>query len=268
MTDFPNPDPSSLNQVDAEETASASAAGCSSGPALENGLLCAWQTAAQRLGLTISETAPYLRLYQAIVEYNRRLNLTRITEPADFFYRHLLESLALATYLPKHATVLDMGTGGGFPALPLAIYRPDLAVTAVDSVQKKCAAVADITQQLGLGNLRVCPGRSEDLGQQRQYRQKFMVVTARAVAPLPVLLELTLPFLAMGGQLLALKSTQYATELAQAERALKLLGGAFEEAQPLAVTEGYQTVVLRFSKVQKTPAAYPRRAGVPSKNPL
>ena len=229
-----------------------------------------WRDACHSLGVTINDaqTDQFQRFYTHLIEVNRTTNLTRITALEDFLYRHLLDSLTLTPMIPPNATLADIGSGAGFPAIPLAIVRPDLQITAVESVGKKCAFMAEAAQQLQLSGFTVRNQRSETLGQDPQTRARFDVVTARAVSGLPVLLELCLPLLKTGGHLLAMKGLSYEAELDASQNALKVLGGKLQQVKTFEHPTLSGARLLVFEKVKATPAQYPRPIGIPAKSPL
>lgn len=206
--------------------------------------------------------------YDYLIEANRHINLTRITALDDFLHRHLLDSLTLAPFLPAGAKLADIGSGAGFPALPLAIVRPDIQVIAVESVGKKCAFIRECAEKLHLSSLTVLNQRSESLGQDPEFREQFDMVTARAVAALPGLLELCLPLVKVGGAFLSMKGLSYETELAAAKNALKTLGGELKEIKTFTHPSLIGSRLLIIKKVQPTPAKYPRGVGLPVKTPL
>jgi 16S rRNA (guanine527-N7)-methyltransferase len=204
--------------------------------------------------------APF-QAYYALLQAQPH-NLIRLQDEADFITRHLLNALTLVPHLPATGQVMDIGSGGGVPVLPLALVRPDLTWVAVESVGKKAQVLTAMAAELGV-TLTVLNTRSELLGQNAQYRERYDRVTARAVAPLPLLLELTLPLVKPKGQLLALKGQRVGEELADARRALQALGGRARpvETPPLDP----ETRLLRVDKVRPTPKQYPR---FPIKAPL
>lgn len=208
------------------------------------------------------------QFYDLLSATNQHTNLTRISEPQDFLYRHVLNSLSLLPYLSENIRLADIGSGGGFPALPLAIIRPDLRITAVESVGKKASFIEATGQALQLKNLHVLNERSEILGQSPQYREQFDCVTARALAPLPVLLELTLPLLKPQRHLLAMKGPKAADEIESAKRAMKLLHARVIQHVPAEPSLLEGSVILVIEKTAPTPKAYPRQAGMPKKKPL
>jgi|SRR5438309_1200817 len=176
------------------------------------------------------------------------------------------DSLVLLPHLGEAQTLVDVGSGGGLPGLPLKIARPDLAVTLVEADQAKAAFLVGACAELGLRDVDVLARRAEDVGRDAQYREKFDVAVARALAPMPVLVELCLPLVRVGGRLLAQKTS--AEDVAAAQNAIDMLGGspASVVAAPSSA-RGSGTVVI-VHKVRPTPAGYPRRTGVPARRPL
>jgi len=232
-------------------------------------------TISKQLGLQIEWSAlqqqACVALYQLLLAGNQRMNLTRLVSWQDFLLRHVLESLLFSSYLPQQATVVDVGTGGGFPTLPLLLFRPDLQLVAVESVQKKAAFVQETATTLGAGKrLKVLAQRCELVGQSAQHRQQYQWVISRAVANLTTLSEYCLPLLKPElGTMLAMKGPSWEDEYLNAEEAIELLGGAFEETITWETTpELAHCYLLKILKVDRTPKAYPRQAGSPLKTPL
>ena len=203
---------------------------------------------------------------------NRRVNLTRITSPGDVARLHLLDSLAALPLIDSMTptAAIDLGSGGGLPALPLALARPEIRWTLVDSVGKKAAILAELVEALGLGNVTVVADRAEALGRGRNHRQRYGLVTARACAALPVLAELALPLLAIGGSLLAWKGplSEDDEEVRRGRAAIGQLGGGrLRFVDPgVPALGGHRFVVV--SKVRATDPRFPRRAGEPGRRPL
>jgi 16S rRNA (guanine527-N7)-methyltransferase len=230
--------------------------------------LAALEAGAREFGLELTgrQLERFARYRDLLLEWNQRVNLTAIRDPAGVERLHFLDSVAcLLGALPEAATVLDVGAGGGFPGLPLQIARPDIELTLLEATAKKTAFMSAVVADLGLDRTHVVTGRAEDFGE----RESFDAVVARALAPLPVLLELTLPFARVGGQVLALKKgAGLADELAASGRALEALGGRLEPALTYELEDGEERHVVVVRKVRPTPAAYPRRSGLPAKRPL
>ena len=207
-----------------------------------------------------------------LVDANRQLNLTRVTEPAELARLHLLDSLAALPLLDAAGgrSAIDLGSGGGVPGIPLALARPGMHWILVDSVRKKARVLAAMVDQLDLGNVTVMAERAELLGRDAAHRERHDLVAARACAPLPVLAELTIPLLAVGGTLLAWKGPLSAgdDEFERGTVALRELGAAPPRLEPAgpASLGGHTFVLAR--KEQTTPERYPRRPGEPSRKPL
>ncbi|MCA9798139.1 MAG: 16S rRNA (guanine(527)-N(7))-methyltransferase RsmG [Cyanobacteria bacterium HKST-UBA06] len=215
------------------------------------------------------------RLYRLVMEGNEVMNLTRITELEGFWLRHILDSLSVVPKMVgvSDAKIADIGSGAGFPTLPLAIVCPSYSYTAIESVKKKAAFIAQAAEALGLPRVSVCDERVEVLGQAEAYRGMYDVVVSRAVAPLPVLLEYALPLLKVGGQALFYKSVNnLASELdAAPDRLLavsKMLGGGPLSVHNPALAGLADHRIVTVHKVAQTAAKFPRKPGVPAKKPL
>lgn len=213
------------------------------------------------------------RYRDLLLERNTRTNLTAIKDPDGVDQRLIAESLRLLpavddTCGPNEEAV-DIGTGGGIPGMPLAIARPDIRWTLIDATAKKVAFLQDVVNELSISNVVLYHGRIEELAHEAHMRGRYSVLTARAVSSLPALLELGLPMVRTGGTLLLPKGVDIAGELADAERAAEILGGRIvsHELMPNAHT-GVVTTLVIVSKEIETPAAYPRRAGLPARAPL
>ncbi|MDS1029838.1 16S rRNA (guanine(527)-N(7))-methyltransferase RsmG [Bacillota bacterium LX-D] len=204
-------------------------------------------------------------------EWNKVMNLTAIKDEAGIISKHFIDSLLYA----KNAgvlnvnKVLDLGTGAGFPGIPLKIWQPDLPITLVDSLRKRINFLAEVIKILDLKNIELVHGRAEDIGKNDDYREKYDLVLSRAVASLPVLVEYCLPLVKVGGKFAAAKGPDYDHELAEGKNAVKILGGELKKVffYTLPPTEDQRSVLL-FKKVALTPAKYPRKAGQPEKSPL
>ena len=205
-------------------------------------------------------------LTRRLLAFNAVTNVTAITDTEDVIRRHYADCLLIAHLLPENATVLDVGCGGGFPTLPLAIARPDLQITSLDSTAKKLVFVETTAKEMGLP-VKILTGRAEELGKDPAFREQFDVVTARAVAALPVLCEWCLPFVKKNGLFLAMKGSAGLEELATAEKAIATLGGAFKEAKKEQIG-GVDRYNLLIEKKSATPPRYPRAGGVIRKKPL
>lgn len=208
---------------------------------------------------------------QALLDWNRRINLTAIRNPEQIQIKHFLDSLSclLAMGGSCMEQVVDVGTGAGFPGIPLKIACPEIQLTLVESVAKKAQFCRHIVDLLGMRGVEVLPERAENIGQNPIYRQRFDWAVARAVAEMPVLVEYLLPLVRVGGAVLAMKGEGAPAETQAAEHAVRLLGGRLRRLMPVTlpsvVEERYLVIV---DKIAATPHGYPRRSGLPAKKPL
>jgi 16S rRNA (guanine527-N7)-methyltransferase len=226
------------------------------------------QARAAELGVPLDDDAlaRFSRYRELLLAANEQFNLTRITDPGDVESRLFGDSIALIPHIPEDARrLLDIGTGAGIPGLPLAIARPDLRVMLMDSTGKKVRFLAETAAELGLENVATAHGRAEEMARDKAHRERYDVVTARAVARLVVLVELGLPFVTPGGIALFPKGQAASEELLEARYAIGMLGG--REVRVIQQSEEGSALVV-IQKSQPTSAAFPRRVGVPNKTPL
>lgn len=216
----------------------------------------------------------FYNLTEFMLEFNKKTNLTALRDEKSVISRHIADCLLAAKHLPENGTVLDVGSGGGMPALPFAIVRPDLKIVALDATAKKTAYIASAAEHLGLKNVSILTGRAEELGTDTKYREKFDVCSARAVAELRVLLEWCVPFIKPNGYFLSLKGKNAITELENAQNALKQLSCKVETDEKVTLIEPWEETeendrhnfIIRKSKA--TDKKYPRKNAQISKNPL
>lgn len=228
----------------------------------------------QAIDVTVSDEqmqqlASYLHL---MLETNKQFNLTAIKDPDQAWKRHIIDSLTLVPGLiewPQGSRLIDVGTGGGLPGIPLAIVLPQLKVTLLESTGKKAKFCQKVSAELGLENIVVINNRAETLGQNKIYRETFDIAVSRAVGPMRILLEFILPLVKVGGWMYALKGPALEQELADAGEALTQLG-AGEVMAVEAYPEGFdnQSVVVGIEKMNRTPKEYPRLPGIPKQQPL
>ena len=221
--------------------------------------------------LTDVQTEQFVRYYELLIETNAVMNLTAITEPKDVAVKHMADSLSCydPAYFPQGASVLDLGTGAGFPGIPLAIYRPDLSITLFDSLAKRLRFLETVSRELGLKNVTFLHGRAEDLAHQAEHREQYDIVTSRAVARLQVLAEWALPYVKKGGYCVALKGMQYEEEAQEAKKALFLLGGVIKEMRQIRLPGlDDKRAVLYIQKEKTCPKLYPRKPKAIKEKPL
>lgn len=201
--------------------------------------------------------------------WNTRVNLTSITDEREIITRHFLDSLRCAlSWGNAPSRLIDVGSGAGFPGLPLKILRPELHVTLVESVGKKAAFLQHIVAALDLHDVTVIPARAEVVGRDPQHREQYDVVTARAVAELATLAEYCLPLCRIGGQVLAPKGSDIDDEIARARVAIARLGGQLLGVEPVEISGVEPRTLVVIAKIAPTPAVYPRAVGVPAKRPI
>ena len=210
--------------------------------------------------------------YQELVDWNQRLNLTTITDYEGVQIKHFLDSLTITLALQQaiaNPHFIDVGTGAGIPGLPLKILLPDIRLVLLDSISKKAAFVHHLKQKLALDDVEIVVGRAEEIAHETQYREKFDVVLSRAVAPLPTLVELTLPFCTIGGSFIAQKKGAIDPEISRASQAISILGGNLRGVERVNLEEFTdKRWLVIIDKVLPTPQLYPRRPGIPSRRPL
>ena len=224
-----------------------------------------------KINVTKEQFEKFAMFDDFLIEYNEKINMTRIVDPMEVAVKHFGDSLTLLslTELFPGAKVIDVGAGAGFPGIPLAIMRPDTKFTLVDSLRKRTVFLSELTERLSLGNVDVVWGRAEDLGHNAKYREKIDIAIARAVAPLNVLAELCLPLIRVGGHFFAMKGPKAEAEVCAAEKAIAMLGGkvvSFDTVR-LPLIEDSRSLVT-ISKNSSTPRTYPRKAGLPERKPL
>lgn len=204
-----------------------------------------------------------------LLEWNEKINLTAIVEPEDVILKHFIDSLTINKYIEKNKTIADVGTGAGFPGIPLKIYRPDLKVVLVDSLNKRINFLNDVIAKLDLEDISTVHSRIEDFGKDKKYRESFDYVTARAVANLTTLSEYLIPISKVNGMCICMKGNEVEGEIRDSEKAINLLGGKIEKVDSFNLPgSDISRNVIIIDKIKNTPNKYPRKAGVPSKEPL
>ncbi len=241
------------------------------------------------LCLTAEHLAAFQTYYEELAAWNERLNLTTIIGQRDVQIKHFLDSLTCLLALPtdqampaaplpdsvpittglRPLSCIDVGTGAGFPGLPVKIVRPEIKLTLLESTAKKVTFLRHLVERLALSDVEIVNARAEDLGHDPRHREQYDLVLARAVARLPTLVEYCLPFCKVGGRFVAQKGSEARAELEDAGRAIELLGGQVQDTKELHIAEIAQhRYLISVGKVGSTPPQYPRRSGIPGKRPL
>lgn len=225
---------------------------------------------AEHFGIYIDETTAekFDLYYKSVVSYNEKVNLTAITDETEFCVKHFLDSIAAAKFLSENAKLVDVGSGAGFPAVPLKLIRGDLSVTMIDALGKRVTFLNSVTEELGLKDIRAIHLRAEDAAK-GELRESFDVVTARAVSELRTLAEYCLPLVKIGGRFVSYKSANSDEEIKAAENAIKILGGTIEKIDDFWLPiSGEKRRLVIIKKIAATPKKYPRGQGKEKKQPL
>ena len=228
---------------------------------------------ARKLGieLTSRQLDKFEVYYHELIEWNKRMNLTRITDYEEVQLKHFLDSLTVLTavQLTDGLRVIDVGAGAGMPGLPLKIVSPGIDLTLLEATGKKTKFLEHIVGKLGLDGVDIVSSRAEEIGHNAMYREKFSLALSRAVAPLPVAVELSLPFCQVGGLCVTLKKGKIEEEVQQSLKAIAIMGGTLREVKPVALAElDDKRYLVIIEKLKLTPPQYPRRPGIPAKKPI
>lgn len=203
-----------------------------------------------------------------IIKWNEQINVTAITDEKEFLVKHFIDSLTISKVIADGKSLLDIGTGAGFPGIPLKIVNPNMKVTLIDSVNKKLNVIREVSNEINLTNLEIIHSRAEDLAKKVEYREKFDFVTTRAVSNLSTIAEYMIPFLKIGGKAICMKGPNYEGELKEAEKAINILGGKIDKIEKAVIDDEIERNVIIISKIKSTPSKYPRGQGKPLKEPI
>ena len=225
----------------------------------------------EKLNLTLTEEQieKFYNYMNLLIEWNKKINLTAIVEPKDIILKHFIDSLTIEKYIKKGENIIDVGTGAGFPGIPLKIAREDLKITLADSLNKRINFLNEVINKLDLKNIETIHIRAEELGKNKKYREKFDIATSRAVANMSTLSEYLIPFIKVKGRCICMKSSDIDTELENAKKAINILGCEIESKDKFNLPNsdlGRSVIILR--KVKNTPSKFPRKAGTPAKEPI
>lgn len=225
--------------------------------------------AKMNISLLKEQYGQFYAYMELLIEWNEKMNLTAITDPKEIILKHFVDSLTIAKYVKEDKSIIDMGTGAGFPGIPIKIYRKDVKVVLADSLNKRIKFLDEVIDKLKLENVETIHCRAEELGKNKQYREKFDYATSRAVANLSTLSEYLMPFVKLNGKCIFMKTIEVEEELEKAKKAIKTLGGKVEKVDKFEIPEsdlGRSIIIVKKEKI--TPSKFPRKPGTPAKEPL
>lgn len=225
--------------------------------------------AKMNISLLKEQYGQFYAYMELLIEWNEKMNLTAITDPKEIILKHFVDSLTIAKYVEEGKSIIDMGTGAGFPGIPIKIYRKDVKVVLADSLNKRIKFLDEVIDKLKLENVETIHCRAEELGKNKQYREKFDYATSRAVANLSTLSEYLMPFVKLNGKCIFMKTIEVEEELEKAKKAIKTLGGKIEKVDKFEIPEsdlGRSIIIVKKEKI--TPNKFPRKPGTPAKEPL
>ncbi len=204
-----------------------------------------------------------------LIEWNKVMNLTGITEPKEIIIKHFIDSLTVLNKIDKQSKIIDVGTGAGFPGIPIKIAFPKTEVVLLDSLNKRINFLNEVIEKLKLKNIKTIHGRAEDNGKDKMYREKYDIAIARAVAPLNILLEYLMPFVKVNGKCICMKGSNSEEEIKNSNNAVKILGGKVINKEEFFITNtDIKRSIIEIEKTKNTSNTYPRKAGTPTRNPL
>ncbi|MGN1351375.1 MAG: 16S rRNA (guanine(527)-N(7))-methyltransferase RsmG [Clostridia bacterium] len=224
----------------------------------------------QKIDVSEKQCKKFFEYMKLLIEWNEKINLTAIVEPGQVITKHFLDSLTILNYIgTKQQKIIDVGTGAGFPGIPIKIMDDLSEITLIDSLNKRINFLQEVINKNNLKNIRAIHGRAEDFGQDKLYREKYDVCVARAVAPMNILVEYLLPFARVNGICICMKGANIEEELEEAKKAINLLGGKIEKVESfgLSGSEDRRNIII-IRKISKTPKQYPRKAGTAKKYPI
>lgn len=227
------------------------------------------QTNALRIDMAKEQLKKFYDYMQMLRQWNENINLTAIIEPKDILQKHFIDSLTIMPYITKNARVVDVGTGAGFPAIPIKIADDTLQITLIDALNKRLNFLKEVIDQLDISNVQIVHTRAEDAGKNKALRENFDIAVSRAVAPMQVLVEYLLPLVKVGGQCICMKGSNIEEELKDSKKAISILGGEIEQVVnfDLPNSDIARNVVV-IKKIAQTPIKYPRKPGTPAKDPI
>ena len=226
---------------------------------------------ARKIDIMLSEEQlqKFYKYMKLLLEWNEKINLTAIIEPKEIILKHFIDSLSIIKYIKNKNSLVDVGTGAGFPGIPIKIVLPEIKVILIDSLNKRITFLNEVISQLDLKYIEAVHSRVEDFARNKEYREKFDVATARAVAQLPIILEYLIPLTKVKGNIICMKGNKIDEEIKKSKKAISVLGGNLEKIDNFYLPDAdIERNIIIVNKVEKTSSKYPRKAGIPSKNPI
>ncbi len=218
--------------------------------------------------LTKEQIEKYYNYMNLLLEWNEKINLTAIIDPKEIILKHFVDSLTIAKYIKDDEKMIDVGTGAGFPGIPLSIVKENIDIVLLDSLNKRINFLEEVKENLKLENITTIHGRAEEFGKNKKERETYDIATSRAVAPLNILLEYLLPLVKVGGKAICMKGSNI-EEIENAKNALEILGGQIEKIEEITLPNSdIKRNIIIVKKVKNTPSKYPRKPGTPSKEPI
>ena len=218
---------------------------------------------------SVEQMDKFYKYMNLLIEWNEKINLTAIIEPNEIILKHFIDSITILKDIKDGSTVVDVGTGAGFPGIPLSIMNPTLKITLVDSLNKRLIFLQEVINELDLQNVELVHARAEEFGRNKKYREKFDIATSRAVANLATLSEYLLPLVKINGKAISMKAGNASQEIEGAKKAIKTLGGNINNIEEFNLPQSDigRTIII-IDKIKETPGKYPRKPGTPSKEPI
>ena len=223
------------------------------------------------IGVTLNDSMlnQFYNYKKLVIEWNEKINLTAITDDLEFAVKHFVDSITINKYIEPGKIIIDIGTGAGFPGIPIKILNKDNKIVLFDSLNKRLKVLEDIIEKIELTNIETLHGRAEETFKNKNYREKYDIATSRAVAALNILAELMLPAVKVGGICICMKGNNADTEIEEAKKAIKELGGKIIKVEKITLPElNLERNIVIIKKVKQTPTKYPRKPGIPQKEPI
>lgn len=215
-----------------------------------------------------SQYEKYYIYMKNVLEWNTKINVTAVRDEENFIIKHYIDSLMISNYINNGVKIVDIGTGAGFPGIPLKLYNENIDITLIDSINKKLNVIRESIKELNLEKIDIIHSRAEDLAVKNGYRENYDIVTTRAVSNLSTILEYMMPFIKIGGYAICMKGPNYNEELDAAKNAIKILGGKLESIENFNIDTEYERNIIVVKKIEKTPKRFPRSGNKPLKEPI